>query len=61
MGGVHIENRRLFDMARGKLKLEEWEEEHLHQCEVCQGVLYVFVSQVPAASAEATKKSLDAA
>jgi hypothetical protein len=61
MGVVHIENRRLFDMARGKLKLEKWEEEHLHQCEVCQGVLYVLVSQVPAASAEDLKKSPDAA
>ena len=61
MGVVHVENRRLFDMARGKLKLEEWEEEHLHQCEVCQGVLYVFVSQVPAASAGDMKQSPDAA
>jgi hypothetical protein len=64
MGVVHIENRRLFDMARGELKLEGWEEEHLHQCEVCQGVLYVLVSQVsqvPTASAGDIEKSPDAA
>ena len=61
MGVVHIENSRLFDMARGKLKLEKWEEEHLHECEVCQGVLYVFVSEVPTASAGAVKKSSHAA
>jgi hypothetical protein len=42
---THIENRRLFEAAAGTLKLEEWEREHLHQCEVCQGVFYVFVNQ----------------
>jgi hypothetical protein len=42
---VHIENRRLFNMAVGRLKLEEWEQSHLHGCEVCQGVLYVLVHQ----------------
>ena len=43
---AHIENRRLFDSASGRLKLEKWEQGHLHECEVCQGVLYdVFVHQ----------------
>jgi hypothetical protein len=45
MGTSHIENRRLFEMAAGRLKLEIREHDHLHQCEVCQAVLYVFVSQ----------------
>ena len=40
---VHIENRRLCDLAFGLLKLEEWEQGHLQGCKVCQGVLYVFV------------------
>jgi len=42
---THIENRRLFDSAFGRLKLDKWEQDHLHECEVCQGVLYVFVTQ----------------
>jgi hypothetical protein len=45
MGTTHIENRRLFEMAAGRLKLETREHDHLHQCEVCQAVLYVFVNQ----------------
>jgi hypothetical protein len=61
MSVTHVENRRLFDMARGKQKLEKWEEEHLHHCEVCQGVLYVFVGQVPFGSEGDREKSSDAA
>jgi len=45
MGSTHIENRRLFEMAAGRLKLEDREHDHLHRCEVCQAVLYVFVNQ----------------
>ena len=41
----HIENRRLIDVAFGRLKLAEWEQNHLHGCKVCQGVLYVFIHQ----------------
>jgi hypothetical protein len=41
----HIENCRLFDLAAGRLRLAEWEQNHLHRCKVCQGVLYVFVIQ----------------
>ncbi len=42
---VHIENRRLFNLAFGRITMEEWELSHLHVCRVCQGVLYVFVHQ----------------
>jgi hypothetical protein len=57
MGLVHVENRRLFDMATGKLKLAEWEENHLHECGVCQGVLSVFIHQPIPASQEDTKET----
>jgi hypothetical protein len=40
---THIENRRLFDAAYGHAKLEAWERLHVHECHVCQGVLYLFV------------------
>ncbi|HYR84811.1 MAG TPA: hypothetical protein VE422_12095 [Terriglobia bacterium] len=42
---IHIENRRLFQAAGGTIRLEDWEREHLHTCEVCQGVFYVFINQ----------------
>ena len=42
---LHIENRRLFNLAAGRFKAEEWESRHLHECRVCQGVLYVFANQ----------------
>jgi hypothetical protein len=55
---AHIENRHLFDLAVGRLKLEEWEQRHLHGCKVCQGVLYVFVhQQTRTASGEAEKET----
>ena len=41
----HIENRRLFNLASGVIKFFEWEQEHLHTCNLCQGVLHVFVRQ----------------
>ena len=41
----HIENRRLFDAAYGTATLEAWERGHVHDCQVCQGVFYVFVIQ----------------
>jgi hypothetical protein len=43
--GTHIENRRLLEVAAGWQKLQESEQQHLHSCEVCQAVLYVFVNQ----------------
>lgn len=42
---AHIENRRLFDAAAGSVQLDEREREHLHKCEVCQSVFYVFINQ----------------
>ena len=42
---AHIENRRLFNVASGEIKLDEWEQVHLHECKVCKGVLHVFVNQ----------------
>jgi len=44
---LHVENRRLFDLVFGRLKLNQWEQNHLHGCKVCQGVLYVFIHQPP--------------
>jgi len=62
MGSMHIENRRLFEMAAGRLKLEIREHDHLHQCEVCQAVLYVFVNQPTInTSLDQSKKKNDAA
>jgi len=46
MATTHIENRRLFRAAFGWLKLEKWEQDHLHECKICQGVIYVFVNQL---------------
>jgi len=58
---LHIENRRLFDLVFGRLKLEQWEQNHLHGCKVCQGMLYVFIQQPPIAVAEDPEKPGDAA
>jgi len=57
---VHVENRRLFQLAAGTLRPEPWEREHLHVCNVCQGVLYVFLRQ-PIKSGESPAKPRDAA
>src|SRR5262245_45228242 len=45
MGTSHIENRRLFEFASGRILLQDSEHEHVHTCTVCQGVLYVLLSQ----------------
>jgi hypothetical protein len=55
---LHIENRRLFDLAVGRTRLQEWEEGHLHECRLCQSILNVFVRQPISTSPE---KSSDAA
>jgi hypothetical protein len=47
-GVSHIENRRLFDAAAGNAQLDDRERNHLHQCELCQSVFYVFINQPPA-------------
>jgi hypothetical protein len=41
----HITNRRLLNFAFGLHTLEEWEQTHIHTCQVCQSVLYVFIHQ----------------
>jgi hypothetical protein len=58
---LHIENSRLFNVALGRLKLEEWEQQHLHGCRVCQGVLYVFVQQPASPPTENPPKASGAA
>src|SRR5437879_6050542 len=58
---AHVENRRLFDLVLGRLKLEQSEQSHLHGCRVCQGVLYVFIHQPLVAAREPSEKSGDAA
>jgi hypothetical protein len=42
---LHIENHRLFNLAGGAQRFEAWEREHLHGCNLCQGVLYLFIRQ----------------
>src|SRR5205807_1517836 len=58
----HVENRRLFKVAAGTLKLEAREQDHLHGCKLCQGILQVFVRQHPSSPVtENPPKSSDAA
>jgi hypothetical protein len=58
---THVDNKRLFDAAAGTLRLEEPERKHLHACEVCQGVFYVFVSQQVTKTTTPPKKNPPAA
>ena len=58
---VHVENRRLFNLAVGRLTLEPWEQRHLNGCAVCQGVLNVLVRQTIAIPTKNAPKSSDAA
>jgi len=46
---THIDYRRLLDLAGGRIKIEEREQDHLHGCRVCQGV-YVYLNQTTALS-----------
>ena|SRR5438552_2683586 len=46
----HVENRRLFNAAAGRARLEEWEYAHLRGCDVCGGVLCVIVNQTTGGS-----------
>jgi len=51
--GNCIRIRRLFDAASGFKKLEESEHQHIHECQVCQGVFYIFIglhSDIPPAA-----------
>jgi hypothetical protein len=54
---IHVENRRLFEAASGQRKMNEWEHDHVHHCEVCQGVLYVFLNQPVVKFAESEQPS----
>ena len=58
---VHVENRRLFNLAVGRLVLERWEQKHLRGCNVCQGVLNVLVRQTIAIPTKKPSKPFDAA
>jgi hypothetical protein len=58
---AHIENRRLFNLAAGRLRLEGREQEHLHDCRVCQGVLHVLVHQPMNGITEKDRRPPDAA
>jgi len=53
-----IKIRRLFDAAAGFTKLEESEHQHVHECQLCQGVFYIFIglhsNTPPAASPKKT-------
>ena len=42
---LHIDNRRLFDVASGQVKLLTAETQHLHECSMCQAVLNIFLQQ----------------
>jgi len=42
---THIENSRLWGLAGGRIRVEKWEQGHLHGCRVCQGVLYAYLDQ----------------
>jgi hypothetical protein len=57
---VHVDNRRLFDIAAGALSPDSWEREHFHKCNVCQSVLDVFLRQ-PITRSPNSEKPRDAA
>jgi hypothetical protein len=57
----HVANRRLFNLAAGRLNLKAWEANHLHGCKVCQGVLQVLINQAIGALQENPPQSSDAA
>jgi len=43
---IHVENRRLFGAATGIGLLEDEERDHIHTCEICQGVLAVYLNEL---------------
>jgi len=57
---THIDYRRLLDLAGGRFKIEEREQEHLHGCRVCQSV-YVYLDQLTTAASENFESEDDAA
>ena len=54
---THIEYRRLWDLAGGRSKAEEWEQNHLYGCRVCQGVLYAYLDQPTTTSSDTPPES----
>ena len=44
----HIENQRLLDFTEGIIELEEWERQHLHECEFCQEIVCERLRQLAA-------------
>ncbi len=57
---THIEYRRLMDVAGGRIKIEEWEQDHLDGCRVCYSV-YVYLNQVTTEPSENFESEDDAA
>lgn len=56
----HVNMLRLFDSSRedlqGKFQLEEWELQHLKQCEECRHVQEVFMRQFTGVKKPASEK-----
>jgi len=44
-------------LAGGRIKAEEWEQDHLHGCRVCQSVLYVYLNQPTTTSSDNAPES----
>jgi len=42
----HVENQRLYGAADARITLTAREQNHLHECCVCQGVFVFFFDQV---------------
>jgi len=57
---THIEYGRLLDLAGGRTKIEEWEQDHLHGCRVCHSVC-VYLNQRTTAPSENFESEDDAA
>ncbi len=55
---THIENQRLWGLAGGRIRLEKWEQDHLHGCHVCQGVLYAYLDQPTTTSSDIPPESV---
>jgi hypothetical protein len=56
---AHIDNHSLFNLASGRFSLPDWEHDHLHACEICQGVLYILLNQLTEGASEPNPKSAD--
>ena len=54
---THIEYRRLWGLADGRIRVEKREQGHLHGCRVCQGVLYAYLDQPTTTSSDTPPES----